>query len=95
MAKKKRKKQQFFSERREWSQRKHDIFKKYTEAYAIILTKYRGAVYLVDGFAGAGRYQTDAGTLLGSPLLAAQIATDLAAKGTYNLQCITDLRIDC
>lgn len=81
--------ERFFERRREWSQRKHEVFQGYVPQYARILGKRRGRVYLVDAFAGAGSYGTGEGRVLGSPLLAAQIAADLAAaKGAYDLRCI-------
>ena len=77
----------FFEQRREWSRRKHEIFQGYLPQFARILGKRRGMVYLVDAFAGAGSYGQSDERLPGSPLLAAQIAADLAGHG-YDLRCI-------
>src|SRR5438034_900743 len=68
----------FFEERREWSRRKHEVFAGYAPQFARILGWSRGTVYLVDGFAGPGYYGGGTERELGSPMLAAGIAHDLA-----------------
>lgn len=80
--------ERFFERPREWSRRKFEIFEGYLPQYANILGKRRGTVYLVDAFAGAGRYPAGDDWIPGSPLRAAQIAADLAAKRSYDLRCI-------
>ncbi len=52
---------------------KHEILKRYLQAWFPILGTYHGRVIYVDGFSGPGRYT---GGELGSPLLALQVAME-------------------
>jgi three-Cys-motif partner protein len=78
----------FFDELREWSRRKHEVLTGYVTQFACILGRGGGTVYLVDAFAGRGYYGRGSEREPGSPLLAAQIAEDLATGGRYDLRCI-------
>jgi three-Cys-motif partner protein len=78
----------FFEQRREWSKRKHEVLTGYAAQFARILGRSGRTVYLVDAFAGRGFYGTGTEQEPGSPLLAAQLAEDLASNGRYNLRCI-------
>jgi three-Cys-motif partner protein len=77
----------FFEERREWSRWKHKLLKRYLGHFAGILGSAHPTVYYIDGFAGEGRYKNPPED--GSPVIAARIAADAAAKGRrYALRCI-------
>lgn len=78
----------FFDQLREWSKRKHEVLTGYVAQFARILGRQGSTVYLVDAFAGRGFYGTSTGREPGSPLLAAQLAEDLAVRGRYDLRCI-------
>ena len=72
--------------RKPWSKWKHAILLGYLKAMAAILRR-RGCIYYVDGFAGPGKYVEDES--VGSPILAARHAKDLAYSGReYALRCI-------
>jgi len=79
--------QDYYRERKEWSERKHRLLARYLTPFVRILGgTWRGVVYYVDGFAGPGIY---ADGCEGSPLLAAQHATRLREQGKYyGLRCI-------
>ena len=77
---------EFQKERLEWSRWKHAILEGYLPQMAIILRRF-GPAYIVDGFAGPGRYIDDDQD--GSPLLAARHAAELEAfNSDYQLRCI-------
>ena len=50
---------------------KHEILKRYLEAWFPILNKYHGKIIYIDGFCGPGKY---IGGELGSPLIALNVA---------------------
>ena len=59
----------FFTELKEWSERKHLILSKYLKMAAMML----GNVVYIDGFAGRGWYDSPNGEQIkGSPLRAAE-----------------------
>ena len=61
---------------------KHDILRKYLQAWFPILSSWQGRVVYYDGFAGPGRYK---GGEAGSPLIAIEVAKDHRAKLTSEL----------
>lgn len=70
---------------REWSKWKHLILENYIKAFSGILQRF-STIYLIDGFAGAGRYKD---SQKGSALLAAEYAHDLKnSDRDYELRCI-------
>lgn len=74
----------FFTELKEWSARKHALLTNYLKGFTRILGGSKGVVYYVDGFAGPGLYSKND---KGSPILAAEYAQSLVNKA-YTLQCI-------
>ena len=83
----------FFEQRREWARWKHALLERYLPKFVGILGSRYPVIYFVDGFAGAGSYESDhdgAGAVPGSPLLAAKVAADFAASGkwSFSLRCI-------
>lgn len=75
---------------RDWSARKHAILKEYLPTFCIALSRRvgDGAIWYVDGYAGAGVYKdptdpNDPGSP-GSPVLAAQVTQQLP----YNIRCL-------
>jgi three-Cys-motif partner protein len=77
----------FFQHRREWSQWKHRLLRKYLGKFAGILGSRHATVYYVDGFAGAGSYTNPSED--GSPVIAARMAAeDPANQRPYELRCI-------
>ena len=58
---------------------KHEILRRYLQAWFPILGTYHGRVIYVDGFSGPGRYK---GGELGSPLIALQVAMEHRARLT-------------
>jgi len=79
----------FFDARREWSQWKHEILRRYLPKFAGILGSAYPVVYYVDCFAGAGTYKGHQ-PAPGSPLIAAELAKTVALSGkwSYELRCI-------
>jgi three-Cys-motif partner protein len=76
---------EFFDRRRLTSKLKHYVLRRYVKEFAYHL----GTVYHVDGFAGAGEYGTGESHELGSPLLIAQLATDVATgPRSIQLRCL-------
>lgn len=77
----------FFEEQKEWSRRKIVILRKYFRAFGRILGSRAGqCVYYVDGFAGPGKYKDG---FIGSPIVAAKVAADLAqSPRAFNIKCI-------
>src|SRR4051812_2580516 len=76
---------EYFQELKEWSRRKHAILTRYIGGAARILR----TVYYLDAFAGAGIYGTGANREVGSPVLIAQFAKQIADEGrAYRLRCI-------
>jgi len=49
---------------------KHDILRRYLQAWLPIMAKYHGRIVIIDGFAGPGRYS---GGEEGSPIIALQV----------------------
>jgi three-Cys-motif partner protein len=81
-----KKPQEFQKERFEWSKWKHAILESYLKQMTAVLRKYR-TIYIVDGFAGSGRYVEDGAD--GSALLVAKHAAQLAVDNqAYSLKCI-------
>jgi three-Cys-motif partner protein len=79
-----------FTQLRDWSARKHAILEAYLPAFCTALSRQvrGGAIWYVDGFAGAGVYRdpsdpSDPG-VCGSPVLAARITADLP----YPIRCL-------
>jgi three-Cys-motif partner protein len=71
----------------EWSARKHAILKAYLPRFCTALSRvarqhYEGAIWYIDGYAGAGVHKEDGSP--GSPVLAAQVTRDLP----YDVRCI-------
>ena len=66
---------------------KHDILRKYLQAWFPILSSWRRRVVYYDGFAGPGRYE---GGEAGSPLIAIEVAKDHRAKLTSDLRPVPD-----
>lgn len=56
---------------------KHEILRRYLQAWIPILTRYNERVVLIDGFAGPGRYE---GGEPGSPVIALRAAVDHAER---------------
>jgi|GEM_PF-3475130 len=76
----------FQKNRLPWSRWKHAILIQYLKTMAAVLQS-RGTTYVVDGFAGPGRYVEDGED--GSPLLAAKHAKSLYDENAnYELRCI-------
>jgi three-Cys-motif partner protein len=78
----------FFDKRTPQSAVKLRVYEAYLKPWAAKLgrTVPGGTVWVVDGFAGRGRYKTGEP---GSPEIALQLSRELAAAGTnYRLQCI-------
>ncbi len=77
----------FFEEQKEWSRRKIVILRKYFRAFGRILGSHAGqCVCYVDGFAGPGIYKDG---FIGSPVVAAKVAADLAqSPRAFNIKCI-------
>ena len=79
---------EFFSELKEWSERKLRLLEKYVEPAARILGSSHGLVYYVDGFAGRGVYDDGAQTK-GSPVRIANLAEKFERENRpYKLICI-------
>ena len=76
----------FFTELKEWSERKHLILSKYLKMAAMML----GNVVYIDGFAGRGWYDSPNGEQIkGSPLRAAELAKEFSEQQrSYSLRCI-------
>jgi three-Cys-motif partner protein len=68
-----------FEEYKEQTRIKHEILTKYLKPYFGIRAKgaHKNLVY-IDGFAGAGQYQSESGPTAGSPLLALSVFERLA-----------------
>jgi three-Cys-motif partner protein len=79
----------FFLQPRLTSKLKHLLLQSYVKEFAYHLGSARPVVYYVDGFAGAGSYQTNDHSEDGSPLLIARLAQQLksSARG-IDLRCI-------
>jgi three-Cys-motif partner protein len=77
---------EFFEERREWSQWKHRLLHHYLAQFAGIVGSTHGTVYYIDGFAGEGQYRNPPED--GSPVIAAKIAFDTPQSRGYRLRCI-------
>lgn len=78
--------EEFANEMKEWSRWKHEILDKYLGAFAAIL-QWHQTIYVVDGFAGAGRYEDGSeGSAIRSARLASRIEAD--SKRNYSLRCI-------
>ncbi|HEV7699153.1 MAG TPA: three-Cys-motif partner protein TcmP [Pyrinomonadaceae bacterium] len=71
---------EFFDRIRPWSERKHRLLQKYLPPFIakVATTSARREIYIVDGFAGAARYDDGA---KGSPILIAEFG-DVCAKWT-------------
>lgn len=79
--------EQFFEQKREWSRWKHRLLQRYLGQFSGIVGSRHPTVYYIDGFAGEGRYKNPPED--GSPVIAARIAADAAAKGRrFTLRCI-------
>lgn len=79
---------EFFSELKEWSERKLRLLEKYVEPAVRILGSSHGLVYYVDGFAGRGVYDDEAQTK-GSPVRIAKLAEKFERENRpYQLICI-------
>lgn len=77
----------FFERKREWSRWKHGLLKRYLGQFSGIVGSKHQTVYYVDGFAGEGLYKDPPED--GSPMIAAKIAADVAARGrNFTLRCI-------
>lgn len=78
----------FFEERKDWSQRKLAIVSGYLASFSKILgsSTPHQCVYFIDGFAGAGQYNDCS---KGSPLLSAELAQQYKIEQKpYRLNCI-------
>jgi len=64
------------------TQAKHEILRRYLQAWFPILNKYHGTIRYIDGFCGPGRYT---GGEPGSPLIALDAAADHHKKMTGKL----------
>ncbi len=71
--------QAHFEEYKEQTRIKHEILTKYLKPYFLIRAtgSHKNLVY-IDGFAGAGQYQSESGPTSGSPLLALSVFEGLA-----------------
>ena len=58
---------------------KHQLLKKYLNAWFPILGKHHGRITYIDGFAGPGEYEDGE---VGSPIIAIEAAKAHVAKGT-------------
>lgn len=86
----------FFSDLKEWSERKLNIITKYTDGFARILGSRNPILFYVDGFAGQGIYD-DGET--GSPVRIAEFSENLRKKSSsyslYTKNVEKDPRIFC
>lgn len=57
---------------------KHEILRRYLEAWFPILSSYKSRIVYIDGFCGPGKYK---GGEIGSPLIALEAARQSALKG--------------
>jgi three-Cys-motif partner protein len=79
--------EEFFERKREWSRWKHRLLQRYLGQFSGIVGSAHPTVYYIDGFAGEGHYKSPPED--GSPVIAARIAADAAAKGRgFTLRCI-------
>jgi three-Cys-motif partner protein len=77
---------QFFHERREWSDRKLALLQNYLgKPFTEILGSRPGGVFCVDGFAGRGEYEDG---YVGSSLMSAQLAANFRKRGRFQLRCV-------
>lgn len=65
--------------------RKHEILRRYFEAWLPIMARWNGRVVYIDGFAGPGRYSTGED---GSPVVVLKAARDHAFPMKAELVCI-------
>lgn len=86
----------FFREKKSWSNSKLRVLEKYIDAYMRKRGRSHGCVYYVDGFAGAGEYESGPSDLLGSPLRIERLASEISSRpASGQLNCIfTELRVD-
>ncbi|MHA1469795.1 MAG: three-Cys-motif partner protein TcmP, partial [Candidatus Asgardarchaeia archaeon] len=59
------------------TQAKHEILKRYLQAWYPILSKFNGRILYIDGFAGPGEYSNGE---LGSPIIAINEAKNHTLK---------------
>jgi three-Cys-motif partner protein len=76
----------FFDEKKEAARLKHEILRRYLPRFIMMpgSTSKGGKVVYIDGFAGRGRYKSGE---TGSPMIAAELARDLAASNR-DVSCI-------
>ncbi|MCY3022738.1 MAG: three-Cys-motif partner protein TcmP [Planctomycetota bacterium] len=78
--------QPFFKSPKDWSRIKIRVLDKYLQPFCYKLGSTYHDVFLVDGFAGAGRYETGQD---GSPLVGAKWALRMRDEGRpFHLRCI-------
>jgi three-Cys-motif partner protein len=76
----------FFSDLKDWSERKLNIIKKYVDGFSRILGSRNDELYYVDGFAGKGIYGRGE---KGSPVLIAEFSQGLrSSNAPYILYCL-------
>jgi len=82
----------FFQEKKEWSKMKDQILGWYLVPYLSKVNKFKKTIVVVDGFAGAGKYQdgTD-----GSPLIICKKIDDLRAKGVSAIGIFVEQNAGC
>jgi three-Cys-motif partner protein len=76
----------FFDDKKEAARLKHEILRRYLPRFIMMpgSTSQGGKVVYIDGFAGRGRYRSGE---TGSPMIAAELARDLAASNR-DVSCI-------
>lgn len=67
------------------TEKKHEILRRYFEAWLPIMAKWNGRVVYIDGFAGPGRYSKGED---GSPIIVLKSARDHKYSMTVELVCI-------
>lgn len=76
----------FFDERKDWSEIKHRILKKYLQPYCYKIGSWSKEIFYVDGFAGPGVYKDGD---RGSPLIAVDWAKQFRREERpFTLRCI-------
>ena len=76
----------FFNERKDWSEIKHRILKKYLQPYCYKLGSWNKEIFYVDGFAGPGVYKDGD---IGSPLIAVDWAKRFQQeRRPFTLRCL-------
>lgn len=82
---------EFFQRQQPAAVLKHSVLEEYCNVFtSMVGSAFKGPIWLIDGYAGPGWYQSDDNTarVPGSPIVAARLAQRWRTTGKRDLRCI-------